>query len=79
VALNLWKDAGRRRRLESDAAIEETPATGAAGGEQEALARLEQHEVRQAVERLPEPRRCIRKPACPSLPTPTAASIRSTG
>src|SRR5438094_10087031 len=50
VALNLWRDAARRRRWESDAAIEEAPAAGSgAGGEQEALARLEQHEVRQAV------------------------------
>jgi len=58
VALNLWRDAARRRRWESDAAIEEAPAAGSgAGSEQEALARLEQHEVRQAVERLPEPQR----------------------
>jgi len=58
VALNLWRDAARRRRWESDAAIEEALAAhSAAGSEQEALARLEQHEVRQAVERLPEPQR----------------------
>jgi RNA polymerase sigma-70 factor (ECF subfamily) len=58
IALNLWKDACRRRPREAGELLEEAPdAAAAPDGEQEALARLEQHEVRRAVERLPEAQR----------------------
>jgi RNA polymerase sigma-70 factor (ECF subfamily) len=58
VALNAWKDARRRLSREADASAEQPPAdTVAPDSEREALARLERHEVRQAVERLPEAQR----------------------
>jgi RNA polymerase sigma-70 factor (ECF subfamily) len=56
IAVNLWKDARRRRApvpLPDDA-----PARGGDRHcEQEALARLQQHEVRRALDRLPEAQR----------------------
>lgn len=58
VALNAWKDGRRRLARETELAAEpgrENRATG--DSEHEALARLERHEVRQAVERLPEGQR----------------------
>jgi RNA polymerase sigma-70 factor, ECF subfamily len=56
IALNLWKDTRRRPPWESEPQPEGA-ATIAPPGEQEALARLERHEVRRAVERLPEAQR----------------------
>jgi RNA polymerase sigma-70 factor, ECF subfamily len=57
IALNLWKEA-RRRPPEPWALTEAAPAAGnERHPEQEALAGLERHEVRQAIDRLPEAQR----------------------
>src|SRR5439155_13415111 len=58
IALNVWRDSRRRQARQIEAADEQarTPAV-AVDSEQEALARLERHEVRRAVERLPEAQR----------------------
>ena len=58
IALNLWRDSRRRQARQIEAAEEQArTAAGAVDSEQEALARLERHEVRRAVERLPEAQR----------------------
>jgi RNA polymerase sigma-70 factor (ECF subfamily) len=58
IALNLWRDTHRRHSREAAALQKQAPAHAAQpGGEQEALAHLEQHEVRRAVQRLPEAQR----------------------
>src|SRR5207249_686241 len=58
IALNLWRDAGRRAPRETTVPLEpEHEAAAQTGCEQEALARLERHEVRRAVDRLPEVQR----------------------
>jgi len=58
IALNVWRDSRRRQARQIEAA-EEQARTAAVpiDSEQEALARLERHEVRRAVERLPEAQR----------------------
>src|SRR5438445_7895065 len=58
IALNLWRDS-RRRQARQIEAVEAQARTAAVAidSEQEALARLERHEVRRAVERLPEAQR----------------------
>jgi RNA polymerase sigma-70 factor, ECF subfamily len=58
IALNVWRDSRRRQARQIEAA--EAQARTAAvpiDSEQEALARLERHEVRRAVEQLPEAQR----------------------
>ena len=58
IALNLWRDSRRRQARQIEAAEEQAlTAAGAVDSEQEALVRLERHEVRRAVERLPEAQR----------------------
>jgi RNA polymerase sigma-70 factor (ECF subfamily) len=58
IALNLWKDARRAGARESEILLDNASiAADAPAGEPEALASLERHEVRDAVERLPERQR----------------------
>jgi RNA polymerase sigma-70 factor (ECF subfamily) len=58
IAINLWKDARRRLPREASVSLEEVPLPDRGPHcDQEALARLERHEVRCAVERLPEAQR----------------------
>src|SRR5207249_5339492 len=58
IAINLWRDNRRRLPREPSVPLEEVaePDTGI-GCEREALANLEKHEVRVAVEQLPEAQR----------------------
>jgi RNA polymerase sigma-70 factor (ECF subfamily) len=58
IAINLWRDSRRRQPREPAVSLEELgdPEAGARC-DQEAIARLERREVRQAVERLPEAQR----------------------
>ncbi len=58
IALNLWKDARRRQGRERILVEEWTGETAPSlDSEQEAMGRLERHEVRRAVEQLPEAQR----------------------
>ena len=57
IALNVWRDAGRRRARDSALAERQASDAIVMPEEREALDRLERHEVRQAVERLPEKQR----------------------
>jgi RNA polymerase sigma-70 factor, ECF subfamily len=58
IALNLWRDSSRRLARQIAAAQAQVPSTlPVVDSEQQALARLERHEVRRAVERLPEAQR----------------------
>jgi RNA polymerase sigma-70 factor (ECF subfamily) len=58
IALNLWRDARRRAPRETAVPLHEALADAEApSSEEQALAHLEQEEVRRAVERLPEAQR----------------------
>jgi RNA polymerase sigma-70 factor (ECF subfamily) len=57
IALNLWKDHCRRQPRETSAAPESGSVGAVPCGESEALALLEKHEVRRAIERLPDAQR----------------------
>jgi RNA polymerase sigma-70 factor (ECF subfamily) len=58
IAINLWKDARRRLPREVGVPLEEAPLVDDGPRcDQEAMARLEREEVRQAVERLPDAQR----------------------
>jgi RNA polymerase sigma-70 factor, ECF subfamily len=58
IALNVWKDTCRRGGREIGITDERAlDAAADVDSEQEAMARLERHEVRRAVERLPEAQR----------------------
>jgi RNA polymerase sigma-70 factor (ECF subfamily) len=58
IALNFWRDARRHGARESEILFESAlAASDTAGVEPEALAMLERHEVRHAVESLPERQR----------------------
>src|SRR5205823_13017 len=58
IAINLWRDNRRRLPREPNVPLEEVAEPDAGiGCEREALANLERHEVRVAVEQLPEAQR----------------------
>lgn len=57
IAINLWRDNRRRQPREALALEEAHDVQAATRCDQEALARLERREVREAVERLPEAQR----------------------